>query len=55
MKNILELNYEELLSIEGGNCPKCKGRGREVGRIIKDNVIWETISSAWEEFTSWFD
>lgn len=36
MNSIVELNYEELLEVNGGeNCPKCKNAGRNVGRIIK--------------------
>lgn len=54
---MIDLTYEELLTIDGGAkkpC-KCESAGRNVARIIKENVIWEGISSAWNEMVSWFD
>lgn len=48
------LTYTELLDIEGGSCG-CRNAGRGVARIIKENVIWESIGAAWDEVVSWFD
>lgn len=40
MNSIVELNYEELLEVNGGeDCPKCKNAGRNVGRIIREVII----------------
>ncbi|SZD73956.1 Uncharacterised protein [Candidatus Ornithobacterium hominis] len=52
------LTYTELLDIEGGSKKKpcgCRNAGREVARIVKENVIWESIGAAWDEIVSWFD
>ena len=54
MNNIIDLNFEELLTINGG-CKKCKNAGREIGKSIRESAAWAAVESAWDEVSSWFD
>ncbi|GEM53710.1 hypothetical protein [Empedobacter brevis] len=45
MKNLTLL---ELQNIDGG-CAKCKATGKKIGKAIKDALLIDEITDAWNE------